>query len=148
MDNERSDIWLIQVFGPVYDPQSVFFRTVKKMHFKQIESVLQTKNRSQPAKFCSPGLDYSLWSYLPLTAEKVQFWTVHAIAQLVLITSLWTGMTYEMSLKLGHIAQEPIFDLLGMLGLRWAMLPLGYLFHRGGLKLDILPDPVCQHKCI
>ena len=29
-----------------------------------------------------------------------------------------TGMNYEMSLKLGHIAKEPIFDLFGMLGLR------------------------------
>ena len=35
---------------PVYDPQSVFFRTEKKMHFMQIESVLQTKNPSELAK--------------------------------------------------------------------------------------------------
>ena len=30
--------------------QSVFFSDQKKMHFMQIESVLQTKNRSEPAK--------------------------------------------------------------------------------------------------
>ena len=37
------------VIGPVYDPQSVFFGP-KKMHFMQIESVLQIKNWSEPAK--------------------------------------------------------------------------------------------------
>ena len=31
-------------------------------------------------------------------------------------------MNYDMSLKLGHIAQELIFKLLGMLGLRWAIV--------------------------
>ena len=30
--------------------QSVFFSDQKKMHFMQLESVLQTKNRSEPAK--------------------------------------------------------------------------------------------------
>ena len=43
MGNLRFDTWLIQVIGPVYDPQSVFFRTEKK-RFMQTESVLQTKN--------------------------------------------------------------------------------------------------------
>ena len=41
---------LIQEIGPVYDPQSVFFFGPKKMRFMQIESVLQTKNRSEPEK--------------------------------------------------------------------------------------------------
>ena len=50
MGNLRFDTWLIQVIGPVYDPQSVFFRTEKKKRFMQTESVLQTKNRSGPAK--------------------------------------------------------------------------------------------------
>ena len=49
MGNLRFDTWLIQVIGPVYDPQSVFFRT-EKIRFMQTESVLQTKNRSRPAK--------------------------------------------------------------------------------------------------
>ena len=49
MDNQRFDTWLIQVIWPVYDPQSVFFRT-EKMRFMQTESVLQTKNRSGLAK--------------------------------------------------------------------------------------------------
>ena len=57
MDNERYDAWLIQVIGPVYDPQIVFFQTEKKMRFMQTESVLQTKNRSEPAKNrCSVAL--------------------------------------------------------------------------------------------
>ena len=52
MDNLRFDTWLIQEIGPVYDPQSVFFFFFgpKKMRFMQNESVLQTKNRSEPAK--------------------------------------------------------------------------------------------------
>ena len=49
MDNLRFDTLLIQVIGPVYDAQSVFFSD-KKMRFMQIESVLETKNRSEPAK--------------------------------------------------------------------------------------------------
>ena len=50
VDNERFDTWLIQEIGPVCDPQSVFFFGPKKMCFMQIESVLQTINRSEPAK--------------------------------------------------------------------------------------------------
>ena len=41
MDNKQFDTWLIQIIGPIYDPQSVFFRTEKKC-FMQTESVLQT----------------------------------------------------------------------------------------------------------
>ena len=54
------DTWLIRVIGPVYDPQSVFFRTEKKC-FIQIDSVLHTKNRSEPAKksvFSSPAIGH------------------------------------------------------------------------------------------
>ena len=50
MGNLRFDTWLIQVIGPVYDQQSVFFRTELKKRFMQTESVLQTKNQSGPAK--------------------------------------------------------------------------------------------------
>ena len=50
MGNKRFDTWLIQIIGPIYDPQSVFFRTEKKKRFMQTESVLQTWNRSGPAK--------------------------------------------------------------------------------------------------
>ena len=49
MGNKWFDTWLIQVIGPVYDPQSVFFGP-KKKRFMQTESVLKTKNRSGPAK--------------------------------------------------------------------------------------------------
>ena len=42
MGNKRFDTWLIQIIGPIYDPQSVFFRTEKKKRFMQTESVLQT----------------------------------------------------------------------------------------------------------
>ena len=49
MGNQRFDTWLIQVIGPVYDPQSVFLDR-KKKRFMQTKSVLQTKNRSGPAK--------------------------------------------------------------------------------------------------
>ena len=41
MGNKRFDTWLIQIIGPIYDPQSVFFQTEKK-RFMQTESVLQT----------------------------------------------------------------------------------------------------------
>ena len=50
MDNQWFDTRLIQEIGPVYDLQSVFFSDRKKMLFMQTESVLQTKNRSEPAK--------------------------------------------------------------------------------------------------
>ena len=33
MDNERFDTWLIQVIGPVYDQQSVFFWTEKNAFY-------------------------------------------------------------------------------------------------------------------
>ena len=39
MGNKRFDTWLIQIIGPIYDPQSV---TEKKERFMQTESVLQT----------------------------------------------------------------------------------------------------------
>ena len=42
MGNKRFDTWLTQIIGPIYDPQSVFFRTEKKKRFMQTESVLQT----------------------------------------------------------------------------------------------------------
>ena len=47
MDNQRFDTSLIQVIGPVYDPQSVFFRTEKK-------SILCKLNRFYKLKI---GLD-------------------------------------------------------------------------------------------
>ena len=50
MDNQWFDTRPIQEIGPVYDPQSVFFSDRKKMRFMQTESVLQTKNRSEPTK--------------------------------------------------------------------------------------------------
>ena len=40
MGNKRFDTWLIQIIGPIYDPQSVFF--TEKKRFMQTESVLQT----------------------------------------------------------------------------------------------------------
>ena len=33
VDNQRFDTWLIQVIGPVYDPQGVFFRTEKNVFY-------------------------------------------------------------------------------------------------------------------
>ena len=33
MDNKRFDTWLIQVTGPVYDPQSVLIRTEKNVFY-------------------------------------------------------------------------------------------------------------------
>ena len=33
MDNKRFDTWLIQVIGPDYDPQSVFFGTEKNAFY-------------------------------------------------------------------------------------------------------------------
>ena len=50
MDNKRFDTCLIQVIWPVYDPQKCVFFGPKKVCFMQIESVLQTKNRSELAK--------------------------------------------------------------------------------------------------
>ena len=47
MGNKRFDTWLIQIIGPIYDPQSVFFRTEKK-------SVLCKLNRFYKLKI---GLD-------------------------------------------------------------------------------------------
>ena len=51
MDNQWFDTRLIQEIGPVYakSAKCVFFGP-KKMLFMQTESVLQTKNRSEPAK--------------------------------------------------------------------------------------------------
>ena len=41
MGNKRFDTWLIQIIGPIYDQQSVFFHR-KKKRFMQTESILQT----------------------------------------------------------------------------------------------------------
>ena len=58
------------------------------------------------------------------TSLKVvlEFWKTCPCHSLNQIFMKLTGMKYEMSLKLCHIAQEPIFDFLGMLGLRWAIV--------------------------
>ena len=72
MGNKRFDTWLIQIIGPIYDPQSVFFRTEKKsvlcklnrfyklkIGFTNLKSVWTGKK----SVFCNPVLPYPIPSY-------------------------------------------------------------------------------------
>ena len=65
MGNKRFDTWLIQIIGPIYDPQSVFFRTEKKAFYANWIGFTNLKLvwTGKKSVFCNPVLPYPIPSY-------------------------------------------------------------------------------------
>ena len=101
MGNKRFDTWLIQIIGPIYDPQSVFFRTEKKafyanwIGFTNLKSVWTGKK----SVFCNPVLPYPIPSYqIPSLPHPTRI--LNTILHLYKILLPYTTLSY-------HIETEP-----------------------------------------
>ena len=95
MGNKRFDIWLIQIIGPIYDPQSVFFSPKKKafyanwIGFTNLKSVWTGKK----SVFCYPVLPYPIPSYqIPSLPHPTRILNtiLHLYKILLPYTTLWS----------------------------------------------------------
>ena len=106
MGNKRFDTWLIQIIGPIYDPQSVFFRTEKKafyanwIGFTNLKSVWTGKK----SVFCNPVLPYPIPSYqIPSLPHQ----PVSLIPYSIFIKYSYPILPYPIILKLNRIDPRP-----------------------------------------
>ena len=102
MGNKRFDTWLIQIIGPIYDPQSVFFRTEKKafyanwIGFTNLKSVWTGKK----SVFCNPVLPYLIPSYqIPRLPHPT-------ILHLYKILLPYTTLSYHIEIELNQPTAE------------------------------------------
>ena len=106
MGNKRFDTWLIQIIGPIYDPQSVFFRTEKKALYANWIS-FTTKNRSGPAKNrFSVTLSY-LILFHPTRSLVYHTQPVSLIPYTSFIKYSYPILPYPIILKLNRIDPRP-----------------------------------------
>ena len=103
MGNKRFDTWLIQIIGPIYDPQSVFFHRKKKafyanwIGFTNLKSVWTGKK----SVFCNPVLPYPIPSYqIPSLPHPTRI--LNTILHLYKIL-----LPYPIILKLNRIDPRP-----------------------------------------
>ena len=93
------DTWLIQIIGPIYDPQSVFFRTEKKkafyanwIGFTNLKSVWTGKK----SLFCNPVLPYPIPSYqIPSLPTRI----LNTILHLYKILLPYTTLSYHIEIE-------------------------------------------------
>ena len=100
MGNERFDTWLIQIIGPIYDPQSVFFRTEKKafyanwIGFTNLKSVWNGKK----SVFYNPVLPYPIPSYqIPSLPHPTRI--LNTILHLYKILLPYTTLSYHIEIE-------------------------------------------------
>ena len=100
MGNKRFDTWLIQIIGPIYDPQSVFFRTEKKafyanwIGFTNLKSVWTGKK----SVFCNPILPYPIPSYqIPSLPHPTRI--LNTILHLYKILLPYTTLSYHIEIE-------------------------------------------------
>ena len=98
--NKRFDTWLIQIIGPIYDPQSVFFRTEKKafyanwIGFTNLNSVWTGKK----SVFCNPVLPYPIPSYqIPSLPHPTRI--LNTILHLYKILLPYTTLSYHIEIE-------------------------------------------------
>ena len=103
MGNKRFDTWLIQIIGPIYDPQSVFFRTEKKafyanwIGFTNLKSVWTGKK----SVFCNPVLPYPIPSYqIPSLPHPTRI--LNTILHLYKILLPYTTLSYHIEIELNR----------------------------------------------
>ena len=97
MGNKRLDTWLIQIIGPIYDPQSVFFFSTRKkkafyanwIGFTNLKSVWTGKK----SVFCNPVLLYPIPSYqIPSLPHPTRI--LNTILHLYKILLPWPFLSY------------------------------------------------------
>ena len=100
MGNKRFDTWLIQIIGPIYDPQSVFFHPKKKafyanwIGFTNLKSVWTGKK----SVFCNPVLPYPIPSYqIPSLPHPTRI--LNTILHLYKILLPYTTLSYHIEIE-------------------------------------------------
>ena len=105
MGNKRFDTWLIQIIGPIYDPQSVFFRTKKKafyanwIGFTNLKSVWTGKK----SVFCKTYLIL----FHPTRSLVHHTQPVSLIPYSIFIKYSYPILSYPIILKLNRIDPRP-----------------------------------------
>ena len=100
MCNKRFDTWLIQIIGPIYDPQSVFFHRKKKafyanwIGFTNLKSVWTDKK----SVFCNPVLPYPIPFYqIPSLPHRTRI--LNTILHLYKILLPYTTLSYHTEIE-------------------------------------------------
>ena len=100
MGNKRFDTWLIQIIGPIYDPQSVFFRTEKKAFYANWIGFINLKSvwTGKKSVVCNPVLPYPIPSYqIPSLPQPTRI--LNTILHLYKILLPYTTLSYHIEIE-------------------------------------------------
>ena len=101
MGNKRFDTWLIQIIGPIYDPQSVFFRTEKKMFYANWIGFTNLKSVWTGKKSVSVTLSYLILFH------PTRSLVYHTQPVSLIPYSIFIKYSYPIILKLNRIDPRP-----------------------------------------